>query len=186
MAEAPEEHGAVEHGADENGDEHEHDEEISAELLAEGERLFVDSVNELSAEDMDRMLRGLPTPVSTEVVSGLIGNKLDPRRLKNLGSLLVTSLQKRPLQRQALLVERLATGVLASFESELGDRFENPSFDDLREVIGAVLAEHPTAGVRCTLSWVVACGMPAAQAARDILVSEPRLTLPHWAGASTS
>jgi hypothetical protein len=191
MAEAPEEHSADEHsadehGADEHGAEHEHDEEISAELLAEGERLFVDSVNELSGEDIDRMLRGLPPVVSTEVVSGLIGNKLDPRRLKNLGSLLVGSLQKRPLQRQALVVERLSTGVLATFETELGDRFENPSFEDLREVIDAVLAEHPTAGVRCTLSWVVACGMPAAEAARDILVSEPRLTLQHWAEASAS
>ncbi|HZI37654.1 MAG TPA: hypothetical protein VFF24_05065, partial [Acidimicrobiia bacterium] len=118
--------------------------------------------------------------------SGLIGNKLDPRRLKNLGSLLVNSLQKRPVQRQALLVERLSTGVLATFESELGDRFENPSFDDLREVIDAVLAEHPAGGVRCTLSWVVAVGMPAAEAARDLLISEPRLTLPNWGQASTS
>ncbi len=178
MAEAEEEHGEEE--------EHEHGEEISAELLAEGERLFVDSVNELAAEDIDRMLRALPPAVSTEVVSGLIGNKLDPRRLKNLGSLLVNSLQKRPVQRQALLVERLSTGVLATFETELGDRFENPSFDDLRDVIDAVLAEHPTSGVRCTLSWVVACGMPAAEAARDVLISEPRLTLPNWAEASTS
>ena len=182
MAEPPEGHGA-EHGAHEHGEE-EH--EISAELLAEGERLFVDSVNELSAEEMDRMLRGLPPTISTEVVSGLIGNKLDPRRLKNLGSLLVNSLQKRPVQRQALLMERLATGVLATFETELGDRFENPSFDDLREVIDAVLAEHPAGGVRCTLSWVVACGMPAAQAARDLLTSDQRLTLSHWAAASTS
>ena len=175
MAEAEEDHGEEE--------QHEHGEEISAELLAEGERLFVDSVNELSAEDIDRMLRALPPAVSTEVVSGLIGNKLDPRRLKNLGSLLVNSLQKRPVQRQALLVERLSTGVLATFETELGDRFENPSFDDLRDVIDAVLAEHPTSGVRCTLSWVVACGMPAAEAARDVLISEPRLTLPSWAEA---
>lgn len=179
-AEAEEEHGEEEHG------EEEHGEEIGAELLAEGERLFVDSVNELAAEDIERMLRALPPALSTEVVSGLIGNKLDPRRLKNLGSLLVNSLQKRPLQRQALLMERLATGVLATFETELGDRFENPSFDDLREVIDAVLAEHPAGGVRCTLSWVVAVGMPAAEAARDILVSEPRLTLPHWAEAATS
>jgi hypothetical protein len=90
MAEAEEEH----------GEDEEHGEEISAELLAEGERLFVDSVNELSAEEMERMLRALPPALSTEVVSGLIGNKLDPRRLKNLGSLLVNSLQKRPLQRR--------------------------------------------------------------------------------------
>lgn len=129
------------------------------------------------------MLRGLPPPLSTEVVSGLIGNKLDPRRLKNLGTLLVNSLQKRPPARQALLVERLSTGVLATFETELGDRFENPSLDDLREVLDAVLAEHPAAGVRCTLSWVVEEGMPAAEAARDVLLTEPRLTLPGWAEA---
>jgi hypothetical protein len=160
------------------------DDVADEELRAEGARLLVDAVNELSAEDMERMLRALPPPLSTEVVSGLIGNKLDPRRLKNLGTLLVNSLQKRPLPRQALLVERLSTGVLATFETALGDRFENPSLDDLREVIDAVLAEHPAAGVRCTLSWVVEEGMPAAEAARDVLLTEPRLTLPGWAEAS--
>ena len=165
--------------------EEEPTEEVSAELRAEGERLFVDAVNELTADDMDRMLRALPQALSSEVVSGLIGNKLDPRRLKNLGSLLVNSLRKRPLPRQTLLVERLSTGVLATFETELGaERFENPSLDDLREVIDAVLAEHPAAGVRCTLSWVVEEGMPAAEAARDILLTEARLRLPGWAEAS--
>jgi hypothetical protein len=154
------------------------------ELQAEGARLFVDAVNELSAEDIDRMLRGLPQALSAEVVSGLIGNKLDPRRLKNLGTLLVSSLRKRPLPRQAALVERLSTGVLATFETELGDRFENPSLDDLREVLDAVLDEHPAGGVRCTLSWVVEEGMPAAEAARDVLLTEPRLRLPGWAEAS--
>jgi len=160
------------------------DEEVSEELRAEGARLFVDAVNELSAEDIDRMLRALPPALSSEVVSGLIGNKLDPRRLKNLGSLLVNSLRKRPLSRQALVLERLSTGVLATFETELGDRFDNPSLDDLREVLDAVLAEHPAAGVRCTLSWVVEEGMPAAEAARDVLVTEPRLCLPGWADGS--
>jgi len=170
---------------DELSEEHTH--EVSEELLAEGARLFVDAVNDLSPEDLERLLRALPPAVSTEVVSGLIGNKLDPRRLKNLGSLLVTSLRKRPLPRQAVVVERLSTGVLATFEAELGaERFENPSLDDLREVIDAVLAEHPAAGVRCTLSWVVAGGLPAAEAARDLLVSEPRLRLPGWAEASGS
>jgi hypothetical protein len=169
---------------EEEPSEEEPAEEISEELLAEGARLFVDAVNELSAEDMERLLRALPPAVSSEVVGGLIGNKLDPRRLKNLGSLLVNSLRKRPLPRQAQLVERLSTGVLATFETELGDeRFENPSLEDLREVLDAVLAEHPAAGVRCTLSWVVAGGMPAAEAARDVLVSEPRLRLPGWAEA---
>ena len=155
------------------------------EIRAEGARLFVDAVNELSADDIDRMLRALPPALSAEVVSGLIGNKLDPRRLKNLGNLLVSSLRKRPLPRQAVLVERLSTGVLATFETELGaERFENPSLDDLREVIDAVLAEHPAAGVRCTLSWVVEEGMPAAEAARDVLLTEERLRLPGWAEAS--
>ncbi|MGH9011549.1 MAG: hypothetical protein ACRDYF_17155, partial [Acidimicrobiia bacterium] len=153
-------------------------------LRAEGARLLVDAVGELTGEDIDRLLRGLPPPLSTEVVSGLIGNKLDPRRLKNLGTLLVNSLQKRPPARQALLVERLSTGILATFETELGERFENPSLGDLREVLDAVLAEHPAAGVRCTLSWVVEEGMPAAEAARDVLLTEPRLTLPGWAEAS--
>jgi hypothetical protein len=154
------------------------------ELRAEGARLLVDAVGELSAGDIDQLLRGLPPPLATEVVSGLIGNKLDPRRLKNLGTLMVNSLRKRPLPRQAALVERLSTGILATFETELGDRFENPSLEDLREVLDAVLAAHPAGGVRCTLGWVVEEGMPAAEAARDVLLTEPRLRLPGWAEAS--
>ena len=66
-----------------------------------------------------------------------------------------------------------------------GDRFENPSFDDLRGVLDAVLADHPAGGVRCTLAWVVAQGMPAAEAARDLLRSDDRLRLPDWVDASS-
>jgi hypothetical protein len=90
-------------------------------------------------------------------------------------------LRKRPAAHLPILVERLSTGILGTFETELGDRFEDPSLDALREVIDAVLAQHPAAGVRCTLSWVVAEGMPAAEAARELLLTDDRLRLPGWA-----
>ncbi|HET9770338.1 MAG TPA: hypothetical protein VFS16_05575 [Acidimicrobiia bacterium] len=165
--------------------EHEHaDEEepvVDEALMAEGATLLEDSVRELPPEDLERILKGLASPIASEVVRELIGNKLDPRRLKNLGSLLIAPLRKRPASRLTTLLEHLSTGILGTFETNLGsDRFENPSFDDLREVLDAVLAEHPPSGVRCTLAWVVAEGMPAAQAARDVLVSDERLRLPGW------
>jgi hypothetical protein len=170
-------------------DQHAEEEEhvhvhVDEELIAEGATLLTDAVQQLAPEDIERILRNLPSPVATELVRDLIGNKLDPRRLKNLGSLLMGPLRKRPPARLALLVERLSTGILGTFEKELGDRFENPSQDDLREVLDAVLAEHPAAGVRCTLSWVVAEGMPAAEAARDVLLADPRLRLESWAEPS--
>jgi len=175
--------------AEEDSADHEHsaeeEHEVDEELLAEGVRLFGDSVGQLAADDVDRLLRGLPGPVATDAVKDLLGNKLDPRRLKNVGALLVGTLKKRPLGRQAQAVERLSTAVFATFETKLGDRFENPSLDDLREVLDAVLAEHPAAGVRCTLSWVVAQGMPAAEAARDLLLSDERLRLPEWVEAAS-
>lgn len=146
----------------------------------EAQSFLVDAVGELSAEDVDRLLRGLPPPLATEVVTELLGSKLDPRRLKNLGALLVSALRKRSAARLSPVVERLSTGVLDTFESELGDRFEDPSVDDLRQVLDAVLAKHPAAGVRCTLSLVVAEQMPAADAAREVLVSDPRLCLAVW------
>ena len=154
------------------------------ELTAEGARLLVDAVGALSAEDIDRLLRGLPPPIATELVRELIGSKLDPRRLKKVGMLLVGALRKRPAARLPVFVERLSTGVFGTFETELGDRFDDPSVDDLREVLDAVLAQHPAAGVRCTLTWVVAEGMPAAAAAREVLLTDPRLRLPGWAEAS--
>jgi hypothetical protein len=154
------------------------------ELMAEGAGLLADAVGQLSADDMDRLLRGLPSPVATELMTALLGNKLDPRRLKKVGALLVGALRNRSAVRLTLLVERLSTGILATFHSELGDRFDNPTVEDLREVLDAVLAQHPAAGVRCTLSWVVAEGMPAAEAARDLLLTDPRLRLAGWAEAS--
>ena len=158
--------------------------EIDEELQAEGEKLLLDAVQALSAGDMDRILRGLPTAVSTEVAADLIGNKLDPRRLKNLSSLLIGPLQKRPVARLTLVIERLSIGILETFHSELGERFDNPSVDDLRGVLDAVVSHHPVSGVRCTLSWVVAEQMPAARAARDILLTDERLRLPDWAEVS--
>jgi len=158
---------------------------VGEELRAEDDaQLLVDAVAELSGEDVDRLLRGLPAPLATELAKELLGNKLDPRRLKNIGTLLAGALRKRPVARLPHLVERLSTGVLGTFETELGDRFENPSVDDLREVLDAVLAQHPTAAVRCTLALVVAEGMPAAGAAREVLLSDSRLCLPGWVEAS--
>jgi hypothetical protein len=150
------------------------------ELMAEGEGLLVDAVGQLSAEDVDRVLKGLPAPVAMELVRELLGSKLDPRRLKNVGALVLSPLQKRPAPRLIPVVEGLSTGILETFHAELGDRFENPSLADLREVLDAVLAQHPTAAVRCALSHVVADGLPAAEAARDVLFSDPRLRLPQW------
>jgi hypothetical protein len=166
----------------EHGDEEEYP--VDEAVILEGVQLLGDAVGALSGDDVDRLLRGLPGPAASEAVKELLGNKLDPRRLKNAGALLAGTLKKRPIGRQAMTVEKLSTAVFATFESELGDRFENPSLDDLREVLDAVLADHPAGGVRCTLAWVVAQGMPAAEAARDLLRSDDRLRLPEWVDAS--
>lgn len=160
------------------------EEGAEGELGAEGAEFLEEAVHQLSAGDVDRLLRGLPSPIATEVVGELIGNKLDPKRLKNLGSLLLGTLRKRPAARLRLVVERLSMGILETFHTELGDRFDDPSVDDLREVLDAVLAEHPPAGVRCTLAWVFAEQMPAAQAARQVLLTDPRLRLPDWPEAT--
>jgi hypothetical protein len=175
---------------EEHGHNHEHEDEleyeVDEELMAEGGLFLVESVAELSAEDLDTLLRGLPPSVSTELVGDLIGNKLDPRRLKNLAPLLLTPLRKRSATRLSPTAERLSIGILQTFHDELGERFDNPSFDDLREVIDAVLAKHPVSGVRCTLSWVVADGLPAAQAAHDLLLTDERLRLPDWPKADST
>ncbi len=150
------------------------------ELKAQGLALLEDSVGQLSSDDLDRLLRSIPTPEATELVKALIGNKLDPRRVKKPGALLVGPLKKQAADRLGLVIERLSIGILESFEKQLGDRFENPSRADLEEVLDAVLAEHPAPGVRCTLAWVVADTMAAAEAARDVLLGDERLRLPEW------
>ncbi|HVW33722.1 MAG TPA: hypothetical protein VHL53_14380 [Acidimicrobiia bacterium] len=161
--------------------------EVDEALMAEGGKLLEEAVGQLSAGDLDTILRALPSPVSTELVKDLIGNKLDPKRLKNLSSLLIGPLRKRPAARLSFPIEHLSLGILDTFQHELGEeRFENPSADDLREVLDAVLAKHPTAGVRCTLAWVTAEGMRAAAAAKEVLVGDERLRLPAWSDAPAS
>ena len=176
--------------AHDHGHEHDHGDEVEYEvdeaLMATGAVFLVESVAELSAGELDELLKGLPPQIGTELVKDLIGNKLDPRRLKNLAPLLLGPLRKRPAGRLSPTVERLSVGILDTFHNELGERFDNPSFDDLSEVIDAVLAKHPLSGVRCTLSWVVADGLPAAQAAHDLLLTDERLRLPDWPKASAS
>lgn len=179
------------HGHDHDHDpEHDHGEEVEyevdEELMATGALFLAASVAELSADDLDRLLKGLPPQIGTELVKDLIGNKLDPRRLKNLAPLLLGPLRKRPAARLSPTVERLSVGILDTFHSELGERFDNPSFEDLRSVLDSVLGKHPTSGVRCTLSWVVADGLPAAQAAHDLLLTDERLRLPDWPKASSA
>lgn len=155
--------------------------EAEEALMVEGAGLMVDAVGQLAAADLDRLLRGLNPVISGDVVKELLGNKLDPRRMKNVGNLLVGPLRRRPPARLHVLLERLSTGILETFHKELGEeRFENPTLADLREVLDAVLAQHPAGGVRCTLAWVVAGAMPAAEAARDVLYSDERLRLDAW------
>lgn len=177
-------------GVTDEAHEHEHggeeEYEIDEELVAEGGRMLVDSVAALSPDDLDRIVKALPPQVSSELVKDLIGNKLDPRRLKNLAPLLLGPMRKRPLPRLATTVERLSVSILETFHTELGERFDNPSYDDLREVIDKVVAEHPAGGVRCTLAWVVADGLLAAQAARDLLLTDERLRLPDWPAADAA
>jgi hypothetical protein len=150
------------------------------ELTVDGAKLLEESVQQLSPEDLDRLLRGLPSPLATELVKDLIGNKLDPRRLKNVAPLVIGPLRRRPAARLSVIMERMMAGVLETFSAQLGDRFDDPSFADLSEVLDAVIAEHPAAAVRCTLAWVAAEGMPAARAAHDLLLSDERLRLPDW------
>jgi hypothetical protein len=169
-----------EHDHDEHDHEAELEYEVDEELMAVGAGFLEGAVAELPAEDLDRMLKGLPPQVAAELVKDLIGNKLDPRRLKNLAPLLLSPMRKRPAARLSPTVERLSVGILDTFHTELGDRFDNPSFEDLSEVIDAVLAKHPTSVGRGTLSWVVADGLPAAQAAHDLLLTDERLRLSDW------
>jgi hypothetical protein len=180
-----------EHGPDCEGHDHEHGDdvleyEVAEETLAAGIVFLESSVAELPPGDLDQILKGLPPQIASEFVKDLIGNKLDPRRIKNLAPLLLGPLRKRPAPRLAPAVERMSVGILATFHEQLGDRFDNPSYDDLTEVIDSVLAQHPASGVRCTLSWVVADGLPAAQAAHDLLLTDERLRLPDWPKAESA
>src|SRR5688500_10458057 len=95
------------------------------ELKAQGLGLLEDSVGQLSSDDLDRLLRSIPTPEATELVKALIGNKLDPRRVKKPGALLIGPLKKQQAARHGIIVERLSIGDLGSFEQQLGDRYEN-------------------------------------------------------------
>jgi hypothetical protein len=72
----------------------------------------------------------------------------------------------------------LTDACLADCIKELGDHSENPSTDQLKEVLPGLVERHGVASVRIMLAATVAGDAPAAAIIRDLLKSDELVALP--------
>lgn len=72
----------------------------------------------------------------------------------------------------------LSDACLAECIEELGDHAENPSTDELREVLPGIIENHGLAVTRIMLAGTVAGEAPASAIIRDLLKHDDELALP--------
>jgi hypothetical protein len=72
----------------------------------------------------------------------------------------------------------LTDACLADCIKELGDHSDNPSTDQLKEVLPGLVERHGVASVRIMLAATVAGDAPAAAIIRDLLKSDELVALP--------
>jgi hypothetical protein len=72
----------------------------------------------------------------------------------------------------------LTDACLADCIKELGDNSENPSTDQLKDVLPGLVERHGVASVRIMLAATVAGDAPAAAIIRDLLKSDELVALP--------
>ena len=72
----------------------------------------------------------------------------------------------------------LTDACLADCIKELGDHSENPSTDQLKEVLPGLVERHGVASVRIMLAATVAGDAPAAAIIRDLLKTDELVALP--------
>lgn len=97
------------------------------------------------------------------------------------GRLALTKIRNQALKRQLQDAELLTDAVLPSFEAHLGEAYENPTLEDLRNVLDILLDEGLTINVlRLVLAVVTDLERPAAEVAQTVLLQDARFRLPEW------
>lgn len=170
------EHEQDEHEHDEH-DEHEHDDDaVRAQAEADVARMS----NALAALDDDALRRGLGS-MSEKSRAELAAQLQLPRATMHLGDALVPLVRRKlrqaspdhQLQAAFAIVERLNDATVAA----LGDRSDDPSKEDLLEVLPAVIEEHGTPLVTAMLAAYAASDAQCRPVTRELLETDERFVI---------
>jgi hypothetical protein len=174
-----------EHDHDHDGHDHDHDhdhdhEELSEEEQAQAEADVARMGDALAALDNDALRHGLDA--MTEKARGELAGLLNlPRATMHLGEALTplvrrklrTASPDRQLQAAFLIVQEVNDETIAA----LGDRSEDPTKEDLDEVLPPVVEKHGAPLVAVMLAGYAASDAPCRPVMRELLDSDAQYAI---------
>ncbi len=172
-----------EHDHQHGGHDHDHDHdhaELSDEELEQAEQDVARMSEALAALDDDALRQSLLT-LNDRARVELAGQLQLPRAAAHLGDALVPLVRRklrnaspdRQLQSTFTLVERLNDEAVAA----LGDRSEDPSKDDMLEVLPGMLERYPASLVTLMLAGYAASDAQCRPVMRELLDTDDRFTI---------
>lgn len=133
----------------------------------------------LTAGDID-LLAKVSGPQWRDGVGRVTKIRLDPRFVKaGYGRLVLRPLRRIGASSPLDVAELLLLPALSPrAERVLGERFDNPSPEDVAELVQALLGEFPARIVACYLASAIAGEAPGAAAIAEVLAGDERLSPP--------
>jgi len=181
---------------DETEHDAEHDHEHDDEELSEQDELDIKRLDvALSTLDDESLRRGLSG--ITEKQRQDLATQLNlPRATVHLGDALAPLVRRKlhglSVDRQHAIATALTNRANDSTVAALGDRSEEPSREDLEEVLPAVIEQHGVELVRLMIASYAVSDAPVRPVMRELLDTDDRFSLPDAseadddAGASAS
>jgi predicted thioesterase len=168
-----------------HGHDHDHDHDHEHEELSEEERALaerdVERMGEALAALDDTALRAGLNGMSEKSRGELAGRLNMPRATMYLGDALVPLVRRklrsaspdRQLQATFAIVERVNDATIEA----LGDRSQDPSHDDMIEVLPNVIETHGTPLVTAMLAGYAASDAPCRPVMRELLENDERFAI---------
>jgi hypothetical protein len=173
-------HEGHDHDHDHEGHDHDHDHEVDEEELKQAEADVARMGEALAALDDDALHEGLAG--MSEKTRGELAAQLNmPRATMHLGDALAPLVRRklrsaspdRQLQATFAIVHNVNDDTVAA----LGDRSDDPSREDLLEVLPAVVEKHGAPLVTAMLAGYAASDAPCRPAMRSLLDDDERFAI---------
>ncbi len=162
---------------DHEHDDHEHDDEAEVELAERDVERMTAALAALDDDALRHALGGISEKSRTEIA----GQLNLPRATMHLGDALIPLVRRklrvanpeRQLQVTFALVERVNDATVAA----LGERSEDPSRDDMLEVLPAVIEQHGAPLVAALLAGYAASDALCRPVMRELLETDERFVI---------
>ncbi len=174
---ALDEHDHDGHDHDHDGHDHEHDDDAEQELAEADVARMTEALAALDDDALRHALGGISEKSRAEIA----GQLNLPRATMHLGDALVPLVRRklraanpeRQLQATFALVERVNDATVAA----LGSRSEDPSRDDMLEVLPAVVEQHGAPLVTALLAGYAASDALCRPVMRELLETDERFAV---------